>query len=79
MVITKEETFGHRPALPLQERRRGGQDGKRHRVQPHRLFLQQRIGLIWRVAESLEYGVVGINEGIISPKGPPARSPPSAA
>jgi hypothetical protein len=28
MVITKEETFGpRRPALPLQDRRRGGQDG----------------------------------------------------
>ena len=31
MVITKEETFG-RPALPLQERSRRGQDGQRH---PH--------------------------------------------
>ena len=26
------------------------------------------IGRIWRVAEALEYGIVGINEGIISPK-----------
>jgi succinate-semialdehyde dehydrogenase/glutarate-semialdehyde dehydrogenase len=24
------------------------------------------IGRIWRVAEALEYGIVGINEGIIS-------------
>jgi len=30
------------------------------------------------VAEGLEYGIVGINEGIISPKSL-ARSPPSAA
>ncbi len=31
-------------------------------------------GRIWRVAEELEYGIVGINEGIISPK-PVAKSP----
>ncbi len=43
MVITKEETFGPgRPALPLQERRRGRQDGQRHRVRPRLLFLQPR-------------------------------------
>jgi succinate-semialdehyde dehydrogenase/glutarate-semialdehyde dehydrogenase len=29
-------------------------------------FYSQNIGRIWRVAESLEYGMVGINEGIIS-------------
>ena len=79
MVITKEETFG-RPALPLQDRRRGGQDGQRH---PHpnppplagegregaaAYFYSRDIGRIWRVAEGLEYGIVGINEGIISAK-----------
>ena len=26
----------------------------------------RHIGCIWRVAEALEYGIVGINEGIIS-------------
>jgi succinate-semialdehyde dehydrogenase/glutarate-semialdehyde dehydrogenase len=29
-------------------------------------FYSRDIGCIWRVAESLEYGIVGINEGIIS-------------
>jgi succinate-semialdehyde dehydrogenase/glutarate-semialdehyde dehydrogenase len=29
-------------------------------------FYGRDIGRIWRVAESLEYGMVGINEGIIS-------------
>ncbi|MBT8436300.1 MAG: NAD-dependent succinate-semialdehyde dehydrogenase [Gammaproteobacteria bacterium] len=29
-------------------------------------FYARDIGRIWRVAESLEYGIVGINEGIIS-------------
>jgi succinate-semialdehyde dehydrogenase / glutarate-semialdehyde dehydrogenase len=42
-------------------------------------FYSRDIGRIWRVAEALEYGIVGINEGIISPKGPLARSPCSAA
>jgi len=43
-----------------------------------RLRGREDIGRIWRVAETLEYGIVGINEGIISPN-PLARSPPSAA
>jgi succinate-semialdehyde dehydrogenase / glutarate-semialdehyde dehydrogenase len=29
-------------------------------------FYARDIGRIWRVAEALEYGIVGINEGIIS-------------
>jgi acyl-CoA reductase-like NAD-dependent aldehyde dehydrogenase len=29
-------------------------------------FFSQNINRIWRVAEALEYGMVGINEGIIS-------------
>ena len=29
-------------------------------------FYARDIGRIWRVAEALEYGMVGINEGIIS-------------
>ena len=30
-------------------------------------FYSRDIGRIWRVAEALEYGIVRINEGIISP------------
>ena len=29
-------------------------------------FYSRDIGRVWRVAEGLEYGIVGINEGIIS-------------
>ena len=29
-------------------------------------FYSRDIGRIWRVAEALEYGIVGINEGTIS-------------
>jgi succinate-semialdehyde dehydrogenase/glutarate-semialdehyde dehydrogenase len=31
-------------------------------------FYSRDIGRIWRVAEALAYGIVGINEGIISTK-----------
>jgi len=31
-----------------------------------RVFDSRDIGRIWRVAEGLEYGIVGISEGIIS-------------
>ena len=73
MVITKEETFcpvaplyrfksedeaikmaNEAPTLPSPARGAGGGGFGR--------------GRIWRVAEALEYGIVGINEGIISPK-----------
>jgi succinate-semialdehyde dehydrogenase/glutarate-semialdehyde dehydrogenase len=72
-----------RTALPLQERRQGHQDGQRHPppfpppLAPARgggkgggatYFYSRDIGRIWRVAEALEYGIVGINEGIISAK-----------
>jgi succinate-semialdehyde dehydrogenase/glutarate-semialdehyde dehydrogenase len=30
------------------------------------IFYSHDIGRIWRVAEALEYGIVGIDEGIIS-------------
>jgi succinate-semialdehyde dehydrogenase/glutarate-semialdehyde dehydrogenase len=42
------------------------------------IFYNRDIGRIWRAAEGREYGIVGINEGIISPN-PLARSPRSAA
>ena len=29
-------------------------------------FYSRDIGRIWRVSEALEYGIVGVNEGIIS-------------
>ena len=31
-------------------------------------FYSRDIGRIWRLAKALQYGIVGINEGIISPK-----------
>jgi succinate-semialdehyde dehydrogenase / glutarate-semialdehyde dehydrogenase len=81
MVITKEETFG--PVAPLYrfktdiEATKMANDtpaltlpGSRGRVRvgAAAYFYSRDIGRIWRVAEAFEYGIVGINEGIISPK-----------
>ena len=80
MVITKEETFG--PVAPLYRFKTEAEAIKMANDTEFGLasyFYSRDIGRIWRVAEALEYGIVGINEGIISPKGPLARSRPSAA
>jgi succinate-semialdehyde dehydrogenase/glutarate-semialdehyde dehydrogenase len=62
-----QETFGPvASALPLQDRRSGGQDGQRHRIRPRLLFLQPRHRPHLARRRALEYGIVGINEGIIS-------------
>jgi Aldehyde dehydrogenase family len=84
MVNTKEETFGpvaplyrfkteadavkmanDTPTLPSPAR---GRPRGRVREGVASYFYSRDIGRIWRVAEALEYGIVGINEGIISPK-----------
>jgi succinate-semialdehyde dehydrogenase / glutarate-semialdehyde dehydrogenase len=81
MVITKEETFGTGgAALPLQDRRRGGQDGQRHRVRARCLFAYSKAATsaasdTWPKASNTPTlpspargGGLGrgINEGIIS-------------
>jgi succinate-semialdehyde dehydrogenase/glutarate-semialdehyde dehydrogenase len=67
MVITKEETFG--PVAPLYRFKSEGEAIKMANDTEFGLaayFYSRDIGRIWRVAEALEYGIVGVNEGIIS-------------
>ena len=67
MVITKEETFG--PVAPLYRFKTDDEAIKMANDTEFGLaayFYSRDIGRIWRVAEGLEYGIVGINEGIIS-------------
>ena len=67
MVITKEETFG--PVAPLYRFKTDDEVIKMANDTEFGLaayFYSRDIGRIWRVAEGLEYGIVGINEGIIS-------------
>jgi len=67
MVITKEETFG--PVAPLYRFKTEQEAIKMANDTEFGLaayFYSRDIGRIFRVAEALEYGIVGINEGIIS-------------
>ena len=67
MVITKEETYG--PVAPLYRFKTDEEAIKMANDTEFGLaayFYSRDIGRIWRVAEGLEYGIVGINEGIIS-------------
>lgn len=67
MLIFREETFG--PVAPVfrfkteEEAVRLANDTEFGLAA---YFYGRDIGRIWRVAEALEYGIVGINEGIIS-------------
>ncbi len=67
MLLTREETFG--PVAPLIA---FGDDEEAIRIAndtPFGLaayFYSRDIGRVWRVAEALEFGIVGINEGVIS-------------
>ncbi|MGE5537388.1 MAG: NADP-dependent succinate-semialdehyde dehydrogenase [Gemmatimonas sp.] len=67
MKVAREETFG--PLAPIfrfkteEEAIRMANDTEFGLAS---YFYARDIGRIWRVAEGLEYGIVGINEGIIS-------------
>jgi len=67
MAVAREETFG--PVAPLFRFQTEQQAIQMANDTPFGLaayFYSRDIGRVWRVAEALEYGMVGINEGIIS-------------
>ena len=67
MKVTHEETFG--PVAPLFRFKTEQELIKLANDTEYGLasyFYNRDIGRIWRVAEALEYGIVGINVGIIS-------------
>jgi succinate-semialdehyde dehydrogenase/glutarate-semialdehyde dehydrogenase len=72
MKVAREETFG--PVAPLfrfhteEEAVRMANDTEFGLAA---YFYSRDIGRIWRVSEALEYGIVGINEGIISTEAAP--------
>ena len=67
MLVAREETFG--PVAPL-FRFKTEEDAIRMANDTEFglacYFYTRDIGRVWRVGEALEYGIVGINEGIIS-------------
>ena len=67
MTIAREETFG--PVAPLFRFNTEDEALALANDTPSGLaayFYSRDIGRVWRVAEALEYGIVGINTGIIS-------------
>ena len=67
MAIAREETFG--PVAPLfrfktEEEAIGLANDTEFGLAAY--FYARDIGRVWRVAEALEYGIVGINAGLIS-------------
>jgi succinate-semialdehyde dehydrogenase/glutarate-semialdehyde dehydrogenase len=67
MAVAREETFG--PVAPLFRFRTESDAVRMANATEFGLaayFYGRDIGRIWRVAEALEYGIVGINTGLIS-------------
>jgi succinate-semialdehyde dehydrogenase/glutarate-semialdehyde dehydrogenase len=67
MKVSVEETFG--PVAPLfrfRTEEEAIQLANNTEFGLASYFYSRDIGRVWRVAEALEYGIVGINEGIIS-------------
>ncbi len=67
MLCAREETFG--PVAPLFRFDDEAQAIRMANATEFGLaayFYSRDVGRVWRVAEALEYGIVGINEGIIS-------------
>lgn len=67
MIITREETFG--PVAPLIKFEEEGEVIAQANQTEYGLaayFYSRDIGRIWRVADALETGMVGINTGIVS-------------
>uniref|UniRef100_B1XTA5 Succinic semialdehyde dehydrogenase n=1 Tax=Polynucleobacter necessarius subsp. necessarius (strain STIR1) TaxID=452638 RepID=B1XTA5_POLNS len=67
MLITHEETFGPvAPIIPFESDEEVVQLANSSQFGLASYFYSRDIGRVWKVAEALEYGMVGVNTGLIS-------------
>jgi succinate-semialdehyde dehydrogenase/glutarate-semialdehyde dehydrogenase len=67
MLVAKEETFGPMaPVFKFETEKEAIEMANDTEFGLAAYFYSRDIGRIWRVSEGLEYGIVGVNEGIIS-------------
>jgi succinate-semialdehyde dehydrogenase/glutarate-semialdehyde dehydrogenase len=67
MVITHEETFGPvAPVIPFENDAEVIQLANSSQFGLASYFYSRDIGRVWKVAEALEFGMVGVNTGLIS-------------
>jgi len=67
MIVARDETFG--PLAPLfrfETEEEAIQLANDTEFGLASYFFSKDLGRVWRVAEALEYGIVGVNTGIIS-------------
>jgi succinate-semialdehyde dehydrogenase/glutarate-semialdehyde dehydrogenase len=67
MLITYEETFGPiAPIIPFESDEEVIELANNSQFGLASYFYSRDIGRVWKVAEALEYGMVGVNTGLIS-------------
>ena len=67
MLVTYEETFGPvAPVIPFESDEEVIQLANNSQFGLASYFYSRDIGRIWRVAEALEFGMVGVNTGMFS-------------
>jgi succinate-semialdehyde dehydrogenase / glutarate-semialdehyde dehydrogenase len=67
MLIFREETFGPvAPLIPFRDDAEVVELANRSEFGLASYFYSRDIGRVWRVAEALEYGMVGVNTGLIT-------------
>ena len=67
MRLTREETFGPvAPLIPFQTEQQAIDLANDTEYGLAAYFYSQNLSRVWRVSEALEYGMVGVNSGIIS-------------
>ena len=67
MKVAREETFGPlAPLFPFKTEEEAVRMANDTEFGLAAYFYSRDIGRVWRVSEALEYGIVGINVGIIA-------------